>query len=98
MSAPSSSSFFSRLLAVVRSIWIWAAVVFLIVFWTPWLALVGCSTGIRCGTDGPLVSAAGRGDDEGQPGVRLHVSGERVEDPRRPYLVVSNTSRTPTFR
>jgi len=86
-----SLSWSTVMLSTLRSIWIWFATVSLIVLWLPLLAL------IRAFDRDPVHHRTGRwfrrlgvAITRVNPLWRLHVSGERIADPRRPYIVVSN--------
>lgn len=76
---------------MIRSLWTWTAVTVLIVVWLPLLAVVRLidrdparyRTGLWFRRLGCLLTRV-------NPSWRVTVSGVRIEDPRRPYLVVSN--------
>jgi len=79
------------IMAIIRSIWVWVAVSVLVIVWLPLMALwwlldrdpVKYRTGRmfrRLGVAMTMVN----------PSWRIHVDGHRVENPRNPYVVVSN--------
>ncbi len=75
----------------LRSIWIWFATITLIVVWLPLLA------GIKLFDNDPVRYRTGRwfrrlgiAMTKANPSWRLHISGERIANPRNPYVVVSN--------
>lgn len=76
---------------LIRSFWTWTAATALIVAWLPLLALLRLfdrdparyRTGLWFRRLGCLLTRV-------NPSWRVTISGARVEDPRRPYLVVSN--------
>lgn len=75
----------------LRSLWIWLAVITLILLWLPLLAL------IRLFDHDPVHYRTGRWFRRlgvamtlVNPSWRIHVSGHKVDNPRRPYVVVSN--------
>jgi 1-acyl-sn-glycerol-3-phosphate acyltransferase len=79
------------MLASLRSIWIWFAVSLLILLWLPLLAL------IRLFDNDPVRYRTGRwfrrlgvAMTKVNPLWDLRVSGERIANPRNPYIVVSN--------
>ena len=75
----------------IRSLWIWAASAVLIVSRLPGLALLRLfdrdpalyRTGLYFRGLGPLLARV-------NPSWRVRVTGVTIEDPRRPYVVVSN--------
>ena len=76
---------------IIRSLWIWTSVGVLILVWLPFLALV------RVTDRDPIHYRTGRWFR--RLGVamtrlsapwKLRISGERINDPRHPYVVVSN--------
>lgn len=77
--------------ATLRSIWIWTVSVLLIITWFPLLAIirffdrdpVHYRTGRWFRRLGVLMTKA-------NPSWQLEITGEMVEDPRRPYILVSN--------
>lgn len=78
-------------MSALRSIWIWFATVSLIVLWLPLLGV------IRLFDRDPVHYRTGRwfrrlgvAMTKVNPLWRLHVSGETIANPRRPYVVVSN--------
>ncbi len=78
-------------MSAIRSIWIWFATILLILLWLPLLAT------IRLFDRDPVHYRTGRwfrrlgvAMTKANPAWRLHISGERISDPRRPYIVVSN--------
>jgi 1-acyl-sn-glycerol-3-phosphate acyltransferase len=77
--------------ATLRSLWIWFAIVTLIVLWLPLVALV------RLFDRDPALYRTGRwfrrlgiAMTRVNPAWQVRVSGEQITDPRRPYVVVSN--------
>lgn len=76
---------------MLRSLWAWTAVTLLIILWLPFLALVRLldrdpalyRTGYWFRRLGWMMTRV-------NPAWRVRVFGCRVEDPRRPYVVVSN--------
>lgn len=75
----------------IRSTWIWFATLSLIILWLPLLTV------IRLFDRDPVHYRTGRwfrrlgvAITKVNPAWRLHISGERITDPRRPYVVVSN--------
>ena len=79
------------MLSTLRSLWIWTAVVGLILLWLPLLAV------IRLFDPDPVhyrtgfwFRRLGRAMTAVNPAWRLHISGETIDNPRRPYVVVSN--------
>jgi len=77
--------------ATLRSAWVWAAVAVLILAWLPLLAI------LRLFDADPALYRTGRwfrrlgvAMTRVNPSWRLHRDGERIADPRRPYVVVSN--------
>lgn len=75
----------------LRSIRIWISSMTLIAIWFPLMVIrrifdrdpVQYHTGL-------LFRKLGRALTKANPGWRLHVSGETIDDPRNPYVVVSN--------
>ncbi len=79
------------MLSTLRSIWIWSAVALLIIAWLPLLAI------IRLFDRDPVHYRTGRwfrklgvAMTKVNPTWNLMISGESVENPRNPYVVVSN--------
>ena len=80
------------MLAALRSLWTWSAIIFLIIIWLPLLAA------IRLFDRDPALYRTGRwfrrlgaAMTRVNPAWHIQVSGlEHVDDPRRPYVVVSN--------
>lgn len=79
------------MIATFRSLWIWSAVAVLIVGWLPLLAT------IRIFDRDPVLYRTGRwfrrlgvAMTKVNPSWKLHIDGEAVPDPRRPFVVVSN--------
>ncbi len=76
---------------MIRSLWTWIAVSVLIVGWLPLLAIIRLfdrdpahyRTGLWFRRLGCLLTKV-------NPAWKVSVSGFRVDDPRRPYVVVSN--------
>ncbi len=75
----------------LRSIWIWIATITLIVVWLPLLALIKLfdRDPVRYRT-GRWFRRLGIAMTKANPSWRLHISGERISNPRNPYVVVSN--------
>ena len=75
----------------VRSLWIWISVGLLILLWLPSLALVRITDRdpVRYRT-GRWFRRLGVAMTKVSRAWRLEISGERITDPRRPYVVVSN--------
>ncbi len=79
------------MMATLRSIWVWFSITVLILLWLPLLALVRLfdrdpahyHTGRWFRRLGAAMTVI-------NPVWRVRVSGEKIEDPRRPYVVVSN--------
>ena len=76
---------------VLRSVWIWCSICTLIVLWYPLLL------GIRLFDRDPVRYRTGRwfrrlgvAMTKINPAWRLEIGGHTVENPRRPYVVVSN--------
>lgn len=78
-------------MSALRSIWIWFATISLIILWLPLLALVKLfdRDPVRYRT-GRWFRRLGVAMTKVNPAWRLHISGEPVTNPRRPYVVVSN--------
>ena len=76
---------------VLRSIWVWTAVIIIVLAWLPLLAVIRLldrdpahyHTGRWLRRAGKLATLA-------NPAWHIEVQGERVKDPRRPYVVVCN--------
>ncbi len=79
------------MLSALRSIWIWSATISLIVLWVPLLAIIKLfdRDPVRYRT-GRWFRRLGVAMTKVNPAWRLHISGETVTNPRRPYVVVSN--------
>lgn len=78
-------------MSALRSIWIWTATISLILLWLPLLAAV------RMFDRDPVHYRTGRwfrrlgvAITRVNPAWLLHISGERITNPRNPYVVVSN--------
>jgi 1-acyl-sn-glycerol-3-phosphate acyltransferase len=78
-------------MSALRSIWIWFATATLIVLWLPLLALIKLFDydPVRYRT-GRWFRRLGVAMTKVNPAWRLHISGETITNPRRPYVVVSN--------
>ncbi len=81
----------SPMLSSLRSLWVWFAVIALIILWVPLLAL------IRLFDHDPVHYRTGRwfrrlgvAMTRVNPSWRIHLSDHEIENPRRPYVVVSN--------
>ena len=79
------------MLLILRSLWIWCTAVTLIVLWFPLLLIVRAfdRDPVRYRT-GRLFRRLGALLARLYPWWELTISGERIEDIRRPYVVVSN--------
>jgi len=75
----------------LRSLWVWGAVAALILVWLPLLALIRLfdADPVRY-TTGRWFRRLGVAMTKVNPSWRVHRDGERIENPRRPYVVVSN--------
>lgn len=76
---------------MIRSFVIWFTAVVLIVAWLPLMAIrkLFDRDPVRYKT-GYLFRKLGKALTKANPAWRLHISGETITDPRRPYVVVSN--------
>src|SRR5690606_40206003 len=82
---------------MLRSLWAWSAVTILIVCWLPMLAVIRLFDGDPAlYRTGYWFRRLGWMMTKVNPMWRVHVSGHRVVDPRRPYVVVSNRSEEHT--
>lgn len=76
---------------IFRSIWIWTAVILLILFWLPLLAVIRLfdrdTVHYRTGR---WFRRLGVAITKVNPTWKLNIDGHEVLDPRRPYVVVSN--------
>lgn len=79
------------MIASLRSIWIWAAVSLLIIVWLPWLTVIRVfdRDPVRYRT-GRWFRRLGVAMTKVNPTWNLVISGERIANPRNPYVVVSN--------
>ena len=76
---------------MLRSILTWFRTGFLIVAWLPLLAISRLFDRDRAlYRTGFLFRRLGKAITSANPAWRLHISGENISDPRRPYVVVSN--------
>lgn len=76
---------------MLRSLWAWFAVTLLIVFWLPLLAIIRLfDRDPALYRTGYWFRRLGRLMTKVNPAWRVRISGYHVEDPRRPYVVVSN--------
>ncbi|HMK37708.1 MAG TPA: lysophospholipid acyltransferase family protein [Bacteroidota bacterium] len=75
----------------LRSLWVWAAVAGLITLWLPLLALIRLfdTDPVRY-TTGRWFRRLGVAMTRVNPSWRVHRDGETIDNPRRPYVVVSN--------
>lgn len=75
----------------LRSLWAWVSIAVLLLLWLPLLALVRLfdRDPARYRT-GRWFRRLGAAMTRVNPMWRVTVSGERIDDPRRPYVVVSN--------
>jgi 1-acyl-sn-glycerol-3-phosphate acyltransferase len=79
------------MLSILRSCWAWAAIALLILFWLPLLAVVWLFDRDPAKyRTGRWFRRLGAAMTHANPVWRVEVSGERIENPRRPYVVVSN--------
>jgi 1-acyl-sn-glycerol-3-phosphate acyltransferase len=79
------------MLNATRSIWIWTATATLIVLWVPLLSAIKLfdRDPVRYRT-GRWFRRLGVAMTKVNPSWRLHISGETITNPRKPYVVVSN--------
>lgn len=77
--------------SILESIWTWAAIVMLTVLWLPLLAVIRVSDRdpARYRT-GRWLRRLGRAMTKVNPAWHTEITGETIDDPRRPYVVVSN--------
>ena len=75
----------------LRSAWIWCASAVIIVAWLPMLAVSRLfeRDPVRYRT-GRLFRTVGIALAKANPSWRIEVSGEKIDNPRKPYVVVSN--------
>lgn len=87
---PNSAKLFF-MLSSLRSIWIWSAIVLLILAWVPLLALIRLfdTDPVRYRT-GRWFRRLGVAMTRVNPTWHLEISGEQISNPRNPYVVVSN--------
>ena len=77
--------------ATLRSLWVWAAVALLVLAWLPLVALRRlCDADPALYRTGRWFRRLGVAMTRVNPSWRLRRDGEKVADPRRPYVVVSN--------
>ena len=79
------------MVSTLRSLWVWFAVVTLILFWLPLLGIIRLfdRDPVRYRT-GRWFRRLGVAMTRVNPAWRVYLSGEQITDPRRPYVVVSN--------
>ncbi|GIV61584.1 MAG: 1-acyl-sn-glycerol-3-phosphate acyltransferase [Rhodothermaceae bacterium] len=78
-------------MTTLRSLWVWSSNVLLILLWLPLLALIRLFDRDPARyTTGRWFRRLGAAMTRVNPFWRVEVSGERIEDPRRPYVVVCN--------
>lgn len=79
------------MLDALRSIWVWVAIVTLIVVWLPLLALIRLfdRDPARYRT-GRWFRRLGMAMTKVNPAWQITITGDYPDDPRRPYVVVSN--------
>ena len=80
------------MISSLRSLWIWFAVIALIILWLPLLTIIRIfdRDPVHYGT-GRWFRRLGAAMCKVNPQWRIHLSGhEAVENPRKPYVVVSN--------
>ncbi len=77
--------------STLESIWTWAAIVVLIVLWLPLLAVIRVfdRDPARYRT-GRWFRRLGMAMTKVNPAWQTEITGETIDDPRRPYVVVSN--------
>ncbi len=76
---------------MIRSIVTWFTTAFLILAWLPLLAISRLlDRDPVLYRTGYLFRKLGKALTKANPAWRLHISGETISDPRRPYVVVSN--------
>ena len=76
---------------VVQSIWTWLAIVVLIVLWVPLLALLRLFDRDPAHyRTGRWLRRLGMAMTRANPAWRIEISGETIDNPRHPYVVVSN--------
>lgn len=75
----------------LRSIWIWTSTLMLILFWFPLLAIIRLfdRDPVRY-TTGRMFRRLGVYITKANPLWTLNISGEKISDIRRPYVIVSN--------
>jgi 1-acyl-sn-glycerol-3-phosphate acyltransferase len=78
-------------LSSLRSIWVWCSVVVLVLLWLPLLTVIRVfeHDPVRYRT-GLWFRKLGRAISRVNPAWDVHLEGEKVPDPHRPYVVVSN--------
>lgn len=75
----------------LRSIWIWAAAILIIVLWLPLLALIRLFDHDQVHyRTGRWFRRLGVAVTKVNPTWRLVIDGKKISDPRRPYVVVCN--------
>lgn len=81
----------TSMLQSLRSAWIWSSVIGLILLWLPLLSMMRLfdRDPVRYRT-GRWFRRLGIAMTKVNPAWELRVTGERIENPRRPYVVVSN--------
>ncbi len=76
---------------MIRSLWTWFITGSVILFWVPLLAISRLfDRDPALYRTGLLFRKCGRAITRVNAAWRLHIQGEKVEDPRRPYVVVCN--------
>ncbi len=79
------------ILSTIRSLWVWGAVIALILLWLPLLAVIRLfDADPVCYTTGRWFRRLGVAMTKVNPSWRVHRDGEKVANPRHPYVVVSN--------
>jgi 1-acyl-sn-glycerol-3-phosphate acyltransferase len=79
------------MLSALRSLWTWTAILVLIVVWLPWLALVRVfDRDPAYYRTGRWFRRLGKAMTRVNPAWRVRISGDLLENPRNPYVVVSN--------
>jgi 1-acyl-sn-glycerol-3-phosphate acyltransferase len=79
------------MVSLFRSIWTWTAVTVLVIVWLPLLVFVRAfdRDPVRYRT-GRWFRRLGVAMCRVNPSWRIHLSGEHIQNPRKPYVVISN--------
>lgn len=79
------------MLDTLKSAWTWVAIVTLIIVWLPLLALIRLfDRDPALYTTGRWFRRLGMAMTKVNPAWEIHITGETIENPRLPYVVVSN--------